>query len=386
MSKIEARILVVTDVGSDADLVRQLLHDEYPQVETSVGPERFAADFERHRPQVLVLAFKTLADAERCCLGLYRQSSLVNALPHRTLLLCAKDDLRRAYELCRKDYFDDYVLFWPLTHDAPRLPMAVRLALRTLDSHQAATALAQLAAQARRIAELETQLERQLALGQAHTERAHLTLQQAQTKVGTALDDLSHRILETGLDGAVLVRKPVQVRQEIGRMNNEAVLPPLQQAAQALQPMQQWMAALKTELAVPLQAARALVEQAKRLRPQLLVVDDDEFQRKLLLRVLVAAHYDVECVASATQALGLLRARRPDLILMDVHLPDIDGIEVTRRLKASEAYAAIPVIMLTGQSEKQVIVDSLGAGAADFVVKPFDRDILLKKVARCLGG
>ena len=81
----------------------------------------------------------------------------------------------------------------------------------------------------------------------------------------------------------------------------------------------------------------------------------------------------------------VLRKRRPDLILMDVQMPDIDGVELTRRLKASEAYAGIPVIMLTGQSEKEVIVDSLGAGAIDFVVKPFDRDTLLKKVAHHLG-
>ncbi len=386
MAAAGGRILVATDVGSDAELVRRLLRDEFVQVETCVEPEHFAADFERHRPQVLVLAFKTLEAAERCYLGLYRHSSLVNALPHRTVLLCDKDNVRPAYELCRKQYFDDYVLFWPMVHDAPRLPMAVRLALRVLDSTVAAAALAQLAAQARRIAELESLLERQLALGRAHAEQAQHSVQQAQAQVGAALDDFSLRILTTGLDEAVLVRNPARVQQEIGRLNSDAMQPSLRQAAQAVQPMQQWIAALTTEVAAPLQAARALAEQAKRLRPLLLVVDDDEFLRKLLSHVLGAANYDVEAVASATEAMGLLRSRRPDLILMDVHLPDIDGIEVTRRLKALEPYASIPVVMLTGQSEKQVIVDSLGAGAADFVVKPFDRDILLKKVARYLGA
>lgn len=63
-----------------------------------------------------------------------------------------------------------------------------------------------------------------------------------------------------------------------------------------------------------------------------------------------------------------MRRQRPDLILMDVNLPDIDGIHATRRLKAAQAYAGIPVIMLTGQSEKETIVQSLGAGAVDFVV------------------
>ncbi len=254
-----SRILIATDVASDAQLVRHLLRDEYANVAISTDPTRFCADFERLRPQVLVLAFKTIEAAETCYAGLCAHTTR-----HRTLLLCGKSELRRAYELCRSDCFDDYVLFWPLVHDAPRLPMAVHLALRALEG----------------------------------------------------------------------------VR--------DAALP-------------------------------------KRQLPLLLVVDDDTFMRALLSRVLGEAHYEVECAADAMEALGLLRRRRPDLILMDVSLPDIDGIELTRRLKACEADADIPVLMLTGQSEKQVIVDSLGAGAADFVVKPFDREILLKKVARYLG-
>ena len=385
MSNAEARILITAEVGADADMLRGLLQAEYPKVALSTQPASFVEDFDRHRPQVLVLAFKTLEAAERYYLGLYRRSVQVNATPHRTLLLCAKDDLQSAYELCRKGNFDDYVLFWPIVHDAPRLPMSVHLALQALDSHRVTAPIAQLAAQARRIAELELLLDRELALGNAHAEQARQSLQAAQTQVGAALDDFSQRMLDNGLDAAVSVNHPNQVRQEIGRLNDAVVQPPLRNAAQALQPVQRWMGELKTELAGPLHAARALAKQARRLRPLLLVVDDDELLRKLLSRILGAAHYDVETAASATDAMTVLRKRRPDLILMDVQMPDIDGVELTRRLKASEAYAGIPVIMLTGQSEKEVIVDSLGAGAIDFVVKPFDRDTLLKKVAHHLG-
>ena len=89
-------------------------------------------------------------------------------------------------------------------------------------------------------------------------------------------------------------------------------------------------------------------------------------------------------VASGHDALSALRQRPPDLIIMDVNLPDINGIEVTRRLKSTGEYAEIPVIMLTGQSERDVIMSSRSVGAIDFVVKPFDRDVLLKKVSRRL--
>lgn len=177
---------------------------------------------------------------------------------------------------------------------------------------------------------------------------------------------------------AMVVHKPEQLKRALSQLNKDALQPSLQQAMQALQPVQRWMDGLKGELAGPLQAASVLAAQTK--RPLLLVIDDEEFMRKLLTQVLVAARYDVDSVASAEAALAWLLQRQPDLILMDVQMPDTDCINLTRQLKAAKAYAGIPIVMLTGRGQKQIIVDALAAGASDFVVKPFDREILLKKV------
>jgi CheY-like chemotaxis protein len=113
-----------------------------------------------------------------------------------------------------------------------------------------------------------------------------------------------------------------------------------------------------------------------------LIVDDDEFQRMLLARMLQADPYQLVFAASGAEALQAIHQARPDLILMDVQMPGMDGIETTRRLKAMPRFADVAVIMLTGKSEGQVVVDSLNAGAADFVVKPIDRDKLVAKLAR----
>ena len=69
---------------------------------------------------------------------------------------------------------------------------------------------------------------------------------------------------------------------------------------------------------------------------------------------------------------------------MDVALPDLNGVEITRRLKASPQLANIPILMITGHSERQVLQASLKAGAVDFLVKPLDRQVLLQKLARHL--
>jgi PleD family two-component response regulator len=134
--------------------------------------------------------------------------------------------------------------------------------------------------------------------------------------------------------------------------------------------------------------ARMLRTLAERCPPLVLVVDDDVFQHKLIGQVLAAAGIEAVFATTAGKAMGSLQkqARRPDLILMDVSLPGVDGIEATRLLKAAPQVAGIPVIMITGVGGKNVVVESLKAGAADFVVKPLDRNVLLGKVRKLLYG
>ncbi|MDP2251943.1 MAG: response regulator [Hydrogenophaga sp.] len=384
MNHREARILVVGDNAVDAEQVCSMLRDRYPHVEATTDPMKSDTVFDRVKPQVLVLAFKSLEACERFYLGLYRRSEVIQLLTHRTLLLCDKENVRRAFDLCLQEVFDDYVLFWPLVHDAKRLAMSVHLALGALDQELALAPLSELATLARRAETLEDQLAQQVRLGRVHAQNAQNTARQAQASVSRAMGGLSERILATGLDNALTVSDASRVGQAFDKLQREALIPTLEEVVQAAQPMRDWVDTITAELAEPLQAARDLVQHAKVSRPHLLVVDDDEFMRRLLTQLLTAARYDVHSVGTALDAQQFLMFNRPDLILMDFKLPDSDGILLTRELKGSALSQDIPVIMLTGQTEKQVIVDSRKAGAVDFVAKPFNRDILLKKVAQHL--
>lgn len=379
------KILVATEVVSDADLVRVLLNDEFENVVSSTDPERAVQDFEKHRPEVLILAFNSLEKAERYYLGLYRLSTVVHALPHRTLILCNKDDLRRVYELCKKEYFDDYILFWPLTHDTPRLLMAVHHALRQMTDADMPN-MAEVATQARRLADLESQLERYAANGGQRMEVASRSLRQAEQDIGAALDRFSQTLSEGGHPDLVDVKDRDGLQREINRLKAEEIEKPFQTVAAAVQPVRQWASCIKDDLAPQLESARALQSLAERFRPAVLVVEDDELQHKILKQILAEMNIDLVFATSGTEALATLRKRRPDLILMDVGLPDINGVEATRRLKSVEQFAKIPVVMITGHSEKAVVVESLKAGASDFAVKPFDKDVLRAKVRGLLNG
>jgi CheY-like chemotaxis protein len=129
----------------------------------------------------------------------------------------------------------------------------------------------------------------------------------------------------------------------------------------------------------------SIAEQVGLTRPNILVVDDDDFQHKLIGKLLEKKNYHLVFASSGAEALNMMRKAQPDLILMDIMMPDMDGMETMRTLKAIPNLAKIPVIMITGKSEGKVVSDSLKAGAADFVVKPFDQATLIAKMDHALA-
>src|ERR1019366_8581979 len=120
---------------------------------------------------------------------------------------------------------------------------------------------------------------------------------------------------------------------------------------------------------------------------RLLVVDDDRALRDVLRRALTLAGYDVRQADSGASALSEIAASVPDAVVLDVGLPDIDGLEVCRLLRREGN--RVPVLMLTARDAVSDRIDGLDAGADDYLVKPFDIDELkarLRALLRRAGG
>jgi CheY-like chemotaxis protein len=387
LKPIEARakILVASDSPSDAVLVKKLLVQEFEQVFLSTDPDRAVKDFESRAPDVLVLAFNSLAKSERYYLGLYRLSGKIHLQPHRTVILCNKDEVSQAYQACRKQYFDDYILFWPMTNDAPRLLMSVHHSLRDLTAiSEGGPSAAEFAAQARRLAELGSMLDQHVAQGSQRIDGANRAMAQAEQEIGAALDGFSSKLAQGNLPGVSQISDVSGLEQEIRRLKQDEIGQRFRQVAESVQPIQQWTDDFRKGLEPHIESARALNAMADAVRPMILVVDDDEFQRNIVNTLLAAESYRLVFASGGVEALNILRKMQPDLILMDIMMPDMDGIETTRRLKTMPQFAKVPVIMVTGKSEGAAVHDSIKAGAVNFIVKPFDRDTLLAKVASAL--
>ena len=111
----------------------------------------------------------------------------------------------------------------------------------------------------------------------------------------------------------------------------------------------------------------------------ILVVDDDTLVRQTFGEVLAASGYEVTLADSGMAALALLDAARPDVVLLDIAMPGMNGLETLGRIAARDPH--LPVIMITGHTDIDVAVEALKRGAADYVHKPVDLDDLARAVS-----
>jgi len=115
-------------------------------------------------------------------------------------------------------------------------------------------------------------------------------------------------------------------------------------------------------------------------REQILVVEDDEDIQELIRYNLSQAGYRVAVAGTGEEGLKVARAKKPDLILLDIMLPGMDGLEVCRTLSAQNDTRHLPIIMVTAKGEEADIVTGLQMGADDYITKPFSPRVLLARI------
>lgn len=113
---------------------------------------------------------------------------------------------------------------------------------------------------------------------------------------------------------------------------------------------------------------------------QVIVVDDDQVNRMIVTHILQKSGYDVQAAKNGEEGLALIAARIPDLIILDVAMPVMDGVTVFKRLKAVEHLSAIPIIILTGSADETLNFTSAGLYPDVFLTKPAGSNTILRAV------
>lgn len=120
------------------------------------------------------------------------------------------------------------------------------------------------------------------------------------------------------------------------------------------------------------------------MNEKILIVEDNKTNRKLITILLSMENYEIRAATDAYEALQTLNSFQPVLILMDIQLPGMDGLELTRKLKNDARYKNIPVIAITAYAMKGDKEKALAAGCVDYVTKPLDPKSFLETIAKYL--
>ena len=121
----------------------------------------------------------------------------------------------------------------------------------------------------------------------------------------------------------------------------------------------------------------------KDVKPRILVIEDEEGIRKFIQRVL-EPNYEVHLAADGEEGLKQARWAKPHLVLLDIHMPGVDGLTVLAKLKAHEATRTIPVVIVSVQGDTDILMECQRGGAVDQVIKPFNVEDLRKVIERQL--
>ena len=118
-------------------------------------------------------------------------------------------------------------------------------------------------------------------------------------------------------------------------------------------------------------------------KDNILVVDDDKMNLAIVHKML-GIRYDVTCVSSGMDAISYLNNNVPDMILLDLHMPEMNGLEVLEKIREQDNLSDIPVVFLTADNDRKTEIDICKAGAMDFIQKPFIAEVVIQRISRIL--
>lgn len=108
---------------------------------------------------------------------------------------------------------------------------------------------------------------------------------------------------------------------------------------------------------------------------------DDEIVNQMIIEEMLEDTFEVSCVADGEQCMQSIAARKPDLLLLDVSMPRMNGFEVCRNIRANSTTNDLPIILLSGHAHNEQIQEGLAAGANEYITKPFSKDELIAAIS-----
>ena len=377
--KLNTDILLVTDSADEQANVQRLLARDFGSILASSSEPGGVDLFRKHHPRLVILAFETVSKSEQFYLSLYSQDKQIYSAPHKTLLLCKGVESQQAYELCTAGILDDYVADRPL-FDPFRLNLSVSQALKHFQVEQNSFWLSQhIEKITSGMHQFNHFIKDKIVVAGDQQKDTMQSFQRFTKNLSSDLKQLEHNLISMTLNEEFFNEENGdKVAAEFDQFRRESIEAGQQQVLDQLNKSAQW----KSELDQGLQG----YQQKTGPDPdddsviEILLVDDDDLYREMVITMLNSDSVHIMAVSDGESALHNLLVYKPDVILLDYLMPGMDGISVLKQIKSDPATREIPVIMLTGDSSRAVVGESIQAGASKFIVKPSDRKTILSKI------
>lgn len=381
-TETERPVLIVSDSADELRVVRDLIKDDCPSNFTADSEEAGLRLFQERQPAVLVLAFQELGMSERFYLTLYRLCPTIQEISHQTLVLCKSNESKEAYSLCRNGTIDDYLVNRPM-HDPYRLRLAVLQAQgRHAKRAQSASLNRQLSHIGSDLRHLDNFVSKTLTSGQANQTESLQSFREFASRLTRELDQFAARMNDAvAADSAKLIGHD-GLREQFDKMRNDRIAPDARQVESQLQKTQQWASQFGDELHDELEHIG--LQNFPPPTPEILLVDDDDVYREMLGTMLEEVGFRIAMAEDGVTALALMHKRRPDIVLLDYHMPKLDGIATLKKINAEPDLRQVPVLLLTGVSDRETVREVIVNGAAGYIVKPSNRPTILAKIRNLL--
>ncbi len=371
MNNYDQPILIVSDNESELEEIRLHLSNGYTQVHAILNEDAAIRFFEAKKPALLLLAFNSLHRAETFYLTLFHACENIYDIPHQVIVFVTRSELERAYELCLREIFHSFVIVRPLLSQH-FLRLAVTHALEKREARltiqRGHKLMHRLAGHVEGMREEFDQLVRE---NKVFREKQHGAQKGLVTSINARLGIFRDSLMGPDMKEIVTVHDFEALHREFERVREGGIVDQLEHHhAKMEKALDSWTGNLEKHLML-LEKASVEVKQVKDSRVvKILVIDDDDIQRHMLCTVLEGRGYCVLQAANGNEGMGMLLSTEPDLVLLDYEMPDLDGVSLLRKVRTSPQLKDLPIIMLTGHHEKEVVKLCLASGANDYLVKP----------------
>ncbi len=381
VSATAPRILLVGDSPDVVEETKALIKDIAGRVVALSEPDRIVAAFDETEPQILLLAFMEVGEAEGCYLDLYRSSKKIQTTLHNSLLICKAKDAELAYRLCMRKLFDDYVVIRPL-YDPYRLTISIRNLLAGQETSDQSAELQQFMASVRNsTASMDGLIKESLREGASIRAQLGQSGEQLKQRISENLHTLAEQMTSHAFEGVVSVNDRAALNEKLSQFaqqNLSGEVAAVFEKPQAA--LNQLLKRAESDYAAHAQANAGLEAWLETVKPRVLVVDDDTFYLAVITRMLAGEGFEVVTTPDPLEGLNLAVRLRPAAIMVDFEMPEMSGLDFIARARTAPRLVHTPIIMLTGHAEREVVQKAIAAGVSGYLIKPGNKETVLKKL------